>query len=215
MCVFTFASCRFKLSQRFAEYIHMGAPKLFAKSRFKKPPRVDVLTETSDKPGVTGFAETLLRRFRNLSFIILLSPVALLCCGCVGLAAAPALAWFDFINNFTAGGPIVFHYAAGGIGIASAFFIYGISLIFIIPTVNFLIPLRVKPSRGPWYSLSSIPWFVHNALTYMARYTFLEFVTPSPLNILFYRMMGMKIGRGVMINSTNFSDPCLITLEDY
>jgi acetyltransferase-like isoleucine patch superfamily enzyme len=49
----------------------------------------------------------------------------------------------------------------------------------------------------------------------MVRFTFLEFITPSPLNILFYRMMGMKIGKGVVINSSNISDPCLITLGDY
>ena len=49
----------------------------------------------------------------------------------------------------------------------------------------------------------------------MVRYTFLEFLTPSPLNILFYRMMGMKIGKGVVINSSHISDPCLITLGDY
>ena len=28
-------------------------------------------------------------------------------------------------------------------------------------------------------------------------------------------MMGMKVGKGVMINSTNISDPCLITLGNY
>jgi len=28
-------------------------------------------------------------------------------------------------------------------------------------------------------------------------------------------MMGMKIGKGVMINSSNISDPCLIVLDDY
>ena len=27
--------------------------------------------------------------------------------------------------------------------------------------------------------------------------------------------MGMKIGKGVIINTTNISDPCLIEIEDY
>ena len=49
----------------------------------------------------------------------------------------------------------------------------------------------------------------------MVRLSFLDFVTPSPLNVLFYRMMGMKIGKGVVINTTNISDPSLITLGDY
>jgi len=160
-------------------------------------------------------AETFLRRFRTVSFALLLSPLAFVCCGCVGLAAAPALAWFDLLNSQTSQWPLPFHYMAVGFGLSSGFLIYGICLIFIVPAVNFLIPLKVKEFRGPWYSLPAIPWFVHNGLTYMVRYTFLEFMTPSPLNVLFYKMMGMKVGKGVVINSTNISDPCLITLGDY
>jgi len=110
---------------------------------------------------------------------------------------------------------MIFHNAAAGFGLATGYLIYGICLIFIVPAVNFINPWKPKPFRGPWYSLPAVPWFIHNGLTYMVRYTFLEFVTPSPLNILFYRMMGMKIGKGVVINSTNISDPSLITLGDY
>ncbi|MCB0361759.1 MAG: hypothetical protein KDD35_03520, partial [Bdellovibrionales bacterium] len=69
--------------------------------------------------------------------------------------------------------------------------------------------------KGIWFSLPAIPWYIHNALTYIVRYTFLEFITPTPLNVLFYRMMGMKIGKGVVINTTNISDPCMISLGDY
>lgn len=191
----------------------MGAPKLKFKRRKEK--REDVNTTTSDIPGLAGFFETFLRRFRNLSFVFLLSPLAVVCCGCIGLAAAPALAWFNFVTESTLHWPMIFRYAAGGFGLASGFMIYGLSLIFVIPAVNFLLPFKVKPFRGPWFSLAAIPWYIHNGLTYMARFTFLEFVTPSPLNVLFYRMMGMKIGKGVVINTTNISDPCLITLGDY
>jgi hypothetical protein len=88
------------------------------------------------------------------------------------------------------------------------------TLIFIIPFFNFLMPFRLKPFRGGYYSLSSVPWYFHNAFTYIVRYTFLEFVTPTPINILFYRLMGMKIGRGAHVNTTNISDPRLIEIED-
>ena len=54
-------------------------------------------------------------------------------------------------------------------------------------------PFRVKPFRGGYFSLQSVPWYIHNALTYIVRYTFLEFVTPTPLNTLFYKMMGMEL----------------------
>jgi acetyltransferase-like isoleucine patch superfamily enzyme len=75
-------------------------------------------------------------------------------------------------------------------------------------------PFRLKPFRGGYYSLGAVPWYFHNALTYIVRYTFLEFITPTPMNILFYRMMGMKIGKNVHLNTTNISDPCLIEIGD-
>ena len=65
-----------------------------------------------------------------------------------------------------------------------------------------------------YYSLTSVPWYFHNAFTYIVRYTFLEFITPTPLNMMFYRLMGMKIGKGAHINTTNISDPCMIEIED-
>jgi acetyltransferase-like isoleucine patch superfamily enzyme len=51
-------------------------------------------------------------------------------------------------------------------------------------------------------------------MTLVVRYSFLEFVTPSAFATLYYRLMGMKIGRNVAINSTAIADPSLITMED-
>ncbi len=98
---------------------------------------------------------------------------------------------------------------------AAGFFMYGLTLVFVVPAVNKILPLKVKPHRATWYSLSVIPWYYHNALTYLVRYTFLDFITPTPINKLFYQMMGMKIGKGTVINTSNISDPCLIEIGDY
>ena len=171
----------------------------------------DVHSTVSERGGVHGVFETLMRRFRTPMFAILLTPLMLLCCACVGLAAGCGLFVYDLFSLASEGWPAVFRYAALGCGLSFGYFAYGISLIFIIPVANFLVPFKVKPFRGPWYSLPAVPWYFHNALTYMVRYTFLEFLTPSPLNVLFYRMMGAKIGKGVVINSTNISDPALLT----
>lgn len=48
----------------------------------------------------------------------------------------------------------------------------------------------------------------------MVRYSFLEFVTPSPFAQSHYRLMGMRIGRHVNINSTAIADLSLICMED-
>ena len=93
--------------------------------------------------------------------------------------------------------------------------VFGILLIFIVPIFNTLIPLKTKKWKGNWYSIQTIPWFYHNALMQLVRYVFLDLVTPTPLNVSFYKMIGMKVGKGCVINTSNISDPCLIELEDY
>lgn len=192
----------------------MGLRKL-GTERLKKLRRVDVHSTTSRRGGLEGILESFIRRFRTLGFLVFLSPLVLVGCMTMGLAIAPGVFVYDLSVQISLGWPAIFRYMALGCGIAAGYFTYGICLLFLVPCVNFLLPFRVKAFRGPWYSLPAIPWYCHNALTYLVRYTFLEFVTPSPLNVLFYRMMGMKIGKGVIINSTNISDPCLITLGDY
>jgi hypothetical protein len=182
---------------------------------FKDKQRVDVNTRSSNKPGLLGWMETFIRRFRNLSFVLLLTPLIMVCALCIGLSAAPGMLVFDLIQSAGRDWPYPLGYIATGCGLAFGYLTYGVTLVFMAPLFNFLMPFRLKEFRGPWFSLASIPWFIHNALTYTVRFTFLEFITPSPLNILFFRMMGMKIGRGVMINTANISDPCLITLDDF
>lgn len=183
--------------------------------RKEKPPKEDVNTVTSSHKGAKGILESVLRRFRNLSFFLLITPLSFVCCACLGVAAAPGLWFFGFVQELSVAWPTPLKYMALGCGLSLGYFIFGMTLLFVIPLVNFLMPFKVKAFRGPWYSLAAIPWYIHNALTYMVRFTFLDFVTPTPLNILFYRMMGMKIGKGVVINTTYISDPCMITIEDY
>jgi acetyltransferase-like isoleucine patch superfamily enzyme len=94
------------------------------------------------------------------------------------------------------------------------FVLFIFTMILIVPFCNFFIPFKNVSYKGAWFSLQSIPWYYHNALTYLVRYTILDFITPSPINILFFKLMGMKIGKNVMINTSNISDPCKITLGD-
>lgn len=179
--------------------------------------KVDVHTTTSDLSGVSGFLESFLRTFRDLSFFLLLTPVILLMLSSLSFCLVPSIILFTSLMEWTADSSIFLRSLAIGVGFSFGYFIYGLCLIFFIPLVNFILQLNrfIKPFRGPWYSVQTIPWYIHNALTYIVRFTFLDFITPTPLNILFYKMMGMKIGKGVVINTVYISDPCLITLDDH
>ena len=169
----------------------------------KRNQKADVDAKTSERTGIAGLLETALRRFRTGSYIIALIPLYIIGILGMGISATPAVYFFNFITNISQPLPQLLYY-----------FIYGLVLIFVMPMINFLMPFRLKPFRGTYYSLTSVPWYFHNAFTYIVRYTFLEFITPTPLNMMFYRLMGMKIGKGAHINTTNISDPCLIEIED-
>jgi len=175
----------------------------------------DIHTRKSNKTGLAGVFETFIRRFRTLSFILLLTPVALIFIFAFGFSCLPGVYLFQWIHGATAHWPQFFHYLMLAMSLALGFYLYGLTLIFIVPLINKLVVPRIKAWRGTWHSNNAIPWYIHNALTQLVRYTFLDHITPTPLNVLFFRMMGMKIGKGVIINTSNISDPCLITLEDY
>lgn len=105
-------------------------------------------------------------------------------------------------------------YPLTGLALAASYFTYGLALLVIAPALNFLLGGRLQPYRGSAVSLAALRWYVHCTMTLIVRYSFLEFVTPSPFAQLYYRLMGMKIGRNVTINSTAIADPSLIEIED-
>jgi hypothetical protein len=177
--------------------------------------RIDVNTTKSNRPGLAGVIESILRKFKTFGFLFALAPIALLYIIAMGLSFTPGVMLYQFVSQATQTAPFLLHSIALGLSLAAGFFAYGITLIFVVPAINKILPLKVRPHRTSWFSISVLPWYYHNALTYLVRYTFLEFITPTPLNKLFFQMMGMKVGKGTMINTTNISDPCLIELGDY
>ncbi len=181
----------------------------------RKAYKEDILTTKSNLKGIAGFLERMLRRFRNGAFIIGLMPLYFVGIIAMGLSATPGVYFFFWVKEVTQAWAPFWHYAATSTAAIAAYFMYGFTLIFVIPFFNFILPFKIKPFRGNYFSLQSVPWYIHNAFTYIVRYTFLEFITPTPLNVLFYKMMGMKVGRGVHINTTNISDPGLIEIGDH
>jgi hypothetical protein len=176
---------------------------------------MDVDSTTSKRTGFLGVLESFLRRFRTLAFTAILAPIALIYIFCIGVSLTPGITIFNAVEVAMQGMYPLVRNVCLGFSLAAGFCSYGLTLIFVVPLVNKLLPLKVKPHRATWFSLTVVPWYYHNALTYLARYTFLDFITPSPLNKLFYQMMGMKVGKGTIINTSNISDPCLIEIGDY
>lgn len=132
-----------------------------------------------------------------------------------GLALGVAAAAFEWLQPSGADWSDWQRYALQGIALGASYYVYGFALILIAPLVCFVLgSARLRPYRGPSVSVSALSWYINNAVVFVARYSFLEFVTPTIYLQIFYRLMGMKIGRDVMINSTAITDPSLIELGD-
>jgi acetyltransferase-like isoleucine patch superfamily enzyme len=132
-----------------------------------------------------------------------------------GLALGVAVFAFErFFSTPLAGLEPWLRYPLTGLALAASYFVYGLALLLIAPALNLLLGGRLRPYRGSAVSLAALRWYVHCTMTLVVRYSFLEFVTPSQFALLYYRLMGMKIGRNVTINSTAIADPSLIEIED-
>lgn len=119
-----------------------------------------------------------------------------------------------FVNERTATSPFWVRAAAFSAVVGFGFFLSGLTLLAIVPVYNLLLPTRIRPFRGGYFTIAALPWYIHNGLLYLVRYTFLQFVTFTPFGIWFLRAMGMKIGRRATINTEYISDACLITIGD-
>jgi acetyltransferase-like isoleucine patch superfamily enzyme len=130
-------------------------------------------------------------------------------------AAIGFYGWFSSLLGGLGGESMPGRLVVTGISLGFSYYAYGWVLMVVIPAACLLLgSARLKPYRGPAVSVRALPWYIHNAMVFVARYSFLDFVTPTIYLQIFYRLMGMKIGRDVMINSTAITDLSLIELGD-
>ena len=170
-----------------------------------------------EEPGQTGWAGTYerwLRKYPELIHGLTLIPVYAVASIVAGTALAPGVLFFKCLTCLYGMAGVWMDAFLSGVGLAGGFFLSGFTLMALVPGVSALIRSRVRPDRGPSHSNRFIPWYLFNSLAYLVRYAFLEFVTPTPLSLWYFRAMGMKVGKRVVINTTHITDAPLITLED-
>jgi acetyltransferase-like isoleucine patch superfamily enzyme len=158
--------------------------------------------------------DRILRRFARLSYHGFVVVVLLTAASALALALVPAVALVQAVHAWSASWSFWGRAAARAASLPAGFFTFGFTLLVVVPLYNRLLPTRVKPFRGGYYTIHAVPWALHNALFYVVRYTFLPWVTLTPFGIWFLKAMGMKIGRHSFINTELISDPSLITLGD-
>ena len=169
---------------------------------------------TRHNPPPRGAVDRFIRRFSQLSLLLAVLALYALLATAVGLALAPALWFVDAWSGWTGGWTGAWHWLGRGLGYALAFLVFGFALLCVVPVYNWLLPTRATPFKGGYFSIPAVPWLLHNGLFYLVRFTFLPFVTLTPMGGWFLSAMGMRLGKRVFVNTEYISDPRLITLGD-
>lgn len=100
------------------------------------------------------------------------------------------------------------------VSLVSSFFIYGFSLIFILGLLRIVFRLNLREGEYRIASFGIYRWMFINGLYMIAAITFMDFVLLTPFSILFFRLMGAKVGKNVQINSKKCFDLSLIEIGD-
>ncbi|MEW6607320.1 MAG: hypothetical protein AB1414_07685 [bacterium] len=132
----------------------------------------------------------------------------------VGICLLPGLSLTFIIWQNSSGLILPLRILSISLSLAATYFIYGITLICVIGLCRVIFRLKLKEGEYPYFSIGAMKWAFTNAFVLLVNVTFMDFMMLTPLNILFYRMMGAKIGNRVQINSKKLADVSLIEIGD-
>jgi non-ribosomal peptide synthetase-like protein len=109
--------------------------------------------------------------------------------------------------------PAVVRVGAACVLAALAYFAYAITVILVVPLFRLIAP-GTPEGRYPYYSGKAFRWASYNALILLVRYTCINFMRVTPFINLFHRLMGMKLGKRVQLNTAVIGDSNLIEIGD-
>jgi acetyltransferase-like isoleucine patch superfamily enzyme len=132
----------------------------------------------------------------------------------LGLAAFPAVQGWLWVAARLPGQGALRVLALCVAGFAG-YFVFGLALLVVLPAARWLTLARGTPvGRFDYLSVGAWRWASFNALTLVLRFTFVNWIRVTPLLPLYHRLMGMRVGARVQINTAVVADQNLITVGD-
>jgi acetyltransferase-like isoleucine patch superfamily enzyme len=94
------------------------------------------------------------------------------------------------------------------------FFLFGITLMFVLPAMKFI--FRWKPHVGevPVRSFRIWSWYNYNGMLFLFNTVFGRFARLTSVYPMYLRLMGAKIGRDAVVNTQHIYDLDIITIGD-
>lgn len=100
------------------------------------------------------------------------------------------------------------------IGLFLSCFLFALVLVLVVGLYRIITFAGTPRGRFSYYSLKGIQWASYNSLILAVRFTVMDFMRVTPLLPMFHRLMGMKLGARVQINTKVIGDANLIEVGD-
>jgi non-ribosomal peptide synthetase-like protein len=125
----------------------------------------------------------------------------------LGIALLPAVL---FVRIFWERGSLPWLALSFGVG----YLIFGLSFLLLIVLARHALVFRNREGDYPFISFYAIRWAFLGSLVGLAKILILSHLKGMPVLNTFYRAMGARIGRNVIINSCNLSEFDLLSIGD-
>jgi acetyltransferase-like isoleucine patch superfamily enzyme len=132
----------------------------------------------------------------------------------IGVSLIPSvyLLWYTWntcMSNLSAAHVTLFSLSCG-----AAIFLYFITGALVMSIVIRVFTLGIKPGRYPMLSLTMIRWMIYSGVYHLAGMTILAYLPMSVIGIIFFRIIGARIGKNVRLNTWFLNDAYLLEIGD-
>lgn len=125
----------------------------------------------------------------------------------VGVALLPAVL---FVHLFWDRGSLPLLALAFGVG----YLIFGFAYLVLVIAIKHLMFFRSRPGDYPFVSAYALRWAFLGSLVGLAKILILGHLRGMPVLNTFYKLMGARIGRNVLINTCNLFDFDVLEIGD-
>ena len=112
--------------------------------------------DDSRSPPPTSFLDRLIRRYSRAAYVVVVLGLYLLASTAMGLALAPAIWCWELVAGWSQSLPFLTRGLVLGLGSAVSFFVFGFGLLLVVPLYNLVLPTRVRPFTGGYYTLRAV-----------------------------------------------------------
>ncbi len=131
-----------------------------------------------------------------------------------GAAMVPGLVLLNKVWHWSASFELLPRLFLIGTSIAMGFFLFGLTLIFLVGLFRTVFNLKLKEGVYPMFSKEALKWAFISSLYLMINYTFIDFILLTPFANLLFRLLGAKLGKNVQFNSKFVYDATLLEIGD-